>query len=115
MNYQIYGPLKQIPIEQLLRFSYNFHEDKKKEFTKTTEFQESQNISMINDGQHFMTMDSDNDIKSDKDEEDDSCTSSLFNSNSERSRTTSADSSASISSLGSVSRLLARRERRYSS
>ena len=114
MNYQIYGPLKQIPIEQLLRFSYNFHEDKKKEFTKATEFQEFQNTSKINDGQNFMTMDSDNDIKSDKDEEIDS-TSEIFDSNSELSRTTSADSSASLSSLGSVSRLLARRERRYSS
>lgn len=129
-NYEIYGPLK-IPMDQLLRFSNNYHEDKKKKFvqhddnitqglkemsveddddaisTPTTLSSASNTLSPLDSRYNSMDYSDSDDtssILSDKDYD--------TNTFSETSRTDRSDSTCSSAS---VKRLIARRERRRSS
>ena len=130
-NYELYGPLK-IPMDQLLRFSNNYHEDKKKTFvqhddditkrlkemsvedddpitTPTSLSSASNTLSPMDSRYNSIDYsDSDDDtssILSDKD----------FDTNTFSETSTRTDRSDSTCSSASVKRLIARRERRRSS
>ena len=125
-NYEIYGPLN-IPMDQLLKFSNNYHEDKKKAFVKRDDITKGIKEMSIEEEASTSPNTSANTLSpydsrySSIDYSDSDDTSSILSDKDFDSNTLSelssgrTDRSDSTCSSASVKRLIARRERRRSS
>ena len=125
-NYELYGPLN-IPMDQLLRFSSNYHEDKKKTFVqhddditkglKEMSVEDDDPIttptSLSSASNTLSPMDSRYNSIDYSDSDDD--TSSILSDTNTFSSNSRTDRSDSTCSSASVKRLIARRDRRCSS